>query len=327
MDDRPVDGRSRADRGPARHLALVGATASGKSELALAVAAALGDVEIVSMDSMQVYRGMDVGTAKPSAAEQAAVPHHMIDVADPSEEWSVARFQERARAAIAGIEQRGRRALLVGGTGLYVRAVVDDLRFPGEDPEVRIALERRAAAAGGPAELHAELARVDALAASRIEPSNVRRVVRALEAVQVSGRPFSASGPGLERYDEPVVPVRLAGVRLAGGVLDERIGARVARMARDGLVDEVRRLLARPAGWARSARQAIGYREIAEHLAGGPGAPPLEAALASTTARTRRFARRQHRWFRRDPRVTWFEADGAGNPPDLPAALVAWWTR
>jgi len=310
---------------PAPHLALVGATASGKSELAMEVAARLGDVEIVSMDSMQVYRGMDVGTAKPTAADRAAVPHHMIDVADPAEDWSVARFQERARCAVAGIERRGRRALLVGGTGLYVRAVLDDLRFPGEDPGVRAELEERAGAPGGPAELHAELARCDPVAASRIEPSNVRRVVRALEAVRVSGRPFSASGPGMERYGEPVVPVRMAAIRLPDPVLDARIETRVARMAAAGLVEEVRRLTARTGGWSRAARQAIGYREVAGHLAGGPGAPSLEEALAVTARRTRRFARRQHRWFRRDPRVTWFDA--AGNPRDVLGALVAWWSR
>lgn len=317
--------RRGLSRAPVEHLALVGATASGKSELALEAAAALGDVEIVSMDSMQVYRGMDVGTAKPTAAERAVVAHHMIDVAEPDDAWSVARFQEHARRAIAGVEARGRRALLVGGTGLYVRAVVDDLRFPGEDAAVRAELERRGEAPDGPAVLHAELAALDPLAAARIEPTNVRRVVRALEAVKVSGRPFSASGPGLERYGEPVVPVRMAGLRLPAPALDERIQARVERMAAAGLVDEVRRLATRPAGWSRAARQAIGYREVAEHLTGGPAAPTLDEALQATARRTRRFARRQHRWFRRDPRVVWFEADG--NPRDLLGALVAWWGR
>lgn len=307
------------------HLALVGPTASGKSALALAVAGALGDVEIVSMDSMQVYRGMDVGTAKPSDTDREAVRHHMIDVADPSEDWSVARFQDRARRAVADVERRGRRALLVGGTGLYVRAVVDDLRFPGEDPGVRAGLERRAESPGGPAALHAELARLDPAAAVRIAPSNVRRVVRALEAIRVTGRPFSDSGPGLDRYGEPVVPVRMAGLRLPADVLDERIAARVARMCDEGLVEEVRRLAVRPAGWSRTARQAIGYREVAAYLAGGVGAGGLDEALAATALRTRRFARRQWRWFRRDPRVEWFEA--TPNPADGLDAVVAWWSR
>jgi len=174
-----------------RHLAIVGATASGKSALALGIAGEVGDAEIVSLDSMQVYRGMDIGTAKPSLAERAAVPHHIVDVAEPSEEWSVRATQEAARDAIAEIERRGRRAVLVGGTGLYVRAVVDALPVPGTDTEVRAALEAQTATADGLAGAYRLLCARDRRAAARIEPSNRRRIVRALEVIEVTGRPCS----------------------------------------------------------------------------------------------------------------------------------------
>ena len=196
------------------HLALVGPTASGKSELALAAAHSLGDVEIVSIDSMQIYRGLDIGTAKPTVAEQAAVPHHMIDVAEPLDEWSVARFQLEARAAIADVAARGKRALLVGGTGLYVRAVIDPLTFPPEDRVVRAELEAEVATADGLRAAYDELERVDPVAASRMEPGNSRRVVRALEVIRITGRPFSSFGLGLGEFGAPVVAVRQAGVWL-----------------------------------------------------------------------------------------------------------------
>ena len=273
--------------------------------MALELAEALGDVELVSVDSMQVYRGMDVGTAKASAAERARVPHHMLDLADPAEEWSVARFQREARAAIADIETRGRRALLVGGTGLYVRAVVDDLRFPGEDPARRAALTAEAAEPGGPARLHARLAEVDPVAASRIEPGNLRRTVRALEVVGLTGAPFSAAGAGLRTFAPPIVPVRMFGLWLPPAVLDARIGARVDAMYAEGLLAEAAALVrpGRPP-LSATAAQAIGYREALAVLDGT--APDVDAARAATVRRTRRFARRQIRWFRRDPRVTWW---------------------
>jgi tRNA dimethylallyltransferase len=302
------------------HLAIVGPTASGKSALALEVARALGDVEIVSVDSMQVYRGLDVGTAKPSAAERAAVPHHLVDVADPDEEWSVARFQQAARAAVADVERRGRRALLVGGTGLYVQAVVDPLTFPPEDSAVRDAILTRTATLDGLARAHEELARVDPEAASRIDPGNARRVARALEVIELTGRPFSSFGAGLRDFGATVFPVRLAGVWLPRAVLAERVGQRVAAMRDAGFVDEVRGLAAR-GELSRTAAQAIGYREVLRHLDGEE--PSLDATLEAVAARTRRFARRQRMWFRRDPRIAWFGA--AGNPCSvLPALLASW---
>jgi tRNA dimethylallyltransferase len=217
-----ISSRSRPDRSIApgyrwplsdiRHLALVGTTASGKSTLALEAARSLGGIEIVAVDSMQVYRGMDIGTAKPSPAERAEVPHHLLDVADPSEDFSVARFQAAARAVLVEIESRGNRALLVGGTGLYLQAVVDGLRLPGEWPDVRAELEAEAATPAGVGALHGRLAVADPPAAARIEPSNARRVVRALEVTLGSGQPFSSFGPGLDAY--PPTTFRLAGVWL-----------------------------------------------------------------------------------------------------------------
>jgi len=268
---------------------------------------------------MLVYRGLDVGTAKPTTSERAAVHHHLIDVADPSEDWSVARFQAAARDAVADIEARGLRALLVGGTGLYVRAVVDDLRFPGEDLTVRARLEAEAAEPGGLVRLYADLVARDPVAATRTEPGNVRRIVRALEVMEITGQPFSASGVGLDHHGDTVFPVRILGIWLPGAVLHDRIGARVDRMYADGLLDEVAALTApgrRPL--SRTAAQAIGYREALAVLAGAE--PSVDAARAATALRTRQFARRQIRWFRRDPRVLWW---GTATNPDLlgPALL------
>jgi tRNA dimethylallyltransferase len=297
------------------HLAIVGPTASGKSALALEVACAFGDVELVSVDSMQVYRGLDIGTAKPSPAEQARMPHHLIDVAEPTEEWSVARFQQEARAAVADIEARGKRALLVGGTGLYVQAVVDPLTFPPEDRAVR---EQILARTDG--DLYAELQRLDPDAATNIEPGNTRRIARALEVIEITGRPFSSFGAGIQTYGETVFPVRIAGVWLPRDVLNARIAARVAAMRDAGLVDEVRALRDRGA-LSRTAAQAIGYREVLDHLDGTE--PSLDVALEAAVVRTRQFARRQRMWFRRDPRISWF---GAPENPctALPALLASW---
>jgi tRNA dimethylallyltransferase len=326
-DASAVHGASGRDRaGGLVHLALVGPTASGKTALALQVAEAFGDVEIVSMDSMQVYRGMDVGTAKATAEERAAVPHHLIDVADPDEEWSVARFQAEARAAVAGIEARGHRALLVGGTGLYVQAVVDPLAFPPEDRELRAAIGRQAVEPGGLDALYAELARVDPAAAARIEPGNVRRVVRALEVIRLTGRPFSSFGPGIQDYGATAFPVRMVGVWLPREVLNDRIDARLAAMGHPGtseargIVEEVTRLRDRPGRLSRTAEQAIGYQEVLAHLAGDG---TLADALAAAAQRTRQFARRQRMWFRRDPRISWLAT--AENPSRLAPALLASW--
>ncbi|MET0629112.1 MAG: tRNA (adenosine(37)-N6)-dimethylallyltransferase MiaA [Acidimicrobiia bacterium] len=307
---------------PVVHLALVGPTASGKSAVAMAAAHALGDLEIVSIDSMQVYRGLDIGTAKPTSRERAAVAHHLIDVTDPSDEWSVAQFQREARAAIADVEARGKRALLVGGTGLYVQAVIDPLTFPPRDLVARTELEREAAEPDGLARLFAELTRVDPDAAARIEATNDRRVIRALEVFRSTGRRFSSFGTGLQTFGAPVVPVHLVGIWLPRAVSARRIDARVAAMRAAGLVDEVRALVARTA-LSRTARQAIGYQEMIAHLDGT--IPDLDDALARTADRTRSFARRQRMWFRRDPRITWLAADE--NPCLVLPALLALWSR
>jgi tRNA dimethylallyltransferase len=285
-----------------RHLALVGSTAAGKSELALVIARELGNVEIVSLDSMQVYRGLDIGTAKPTVAESAEVVHHLVDVADPSEEWSVRRTQLAARDAIAGIEERGRRALLVGGTGLYVRAVVDDLEIPPTDAAVRAAID--AEAEHDLSALYERLRRLDPVAAARMEPGNRRRVVRALEVSQLTGRPFSSFGPGIDEYGPPALDVTMLGITVEPTELARRIERRFAAMRAAGLVDEVRRLDER--ALSRAAREAIGYREVLAHFAGELS---LDDALDAAVRRTRRFARRQRVWFRRDPRVRWIDAD------------------
>jgi tRNA dimethylallyltransferase len=275
------------------------------------------------MDSMQVYRGMDIGTAKPTVAERAQVPHHLIDVADPWDDWSVQRTQTAARAAVAEIESRGKRALLLGGTGLYVQAVVDDLRFPGEDLEVRAAIEARTTTPEQLDAAYAELVRLDPDAAQRIEPGNARRIVRALEVIEITGEPFSSFGPGLQEYGETVFPVAIAGIWLPRDVQRHRIEQRFTAMRDAGLVDEVRALAAEPRGWSRSARQAIGYKEVLAHLEGEE--PDLETALDAAVRRTSAFARRQRVWFRRDPRITWFGT--AGNSCATLPALLSWWCR
>ncbi|HMC39085.1 MAG TPA: tRNA (adenosine(37)-N6)-dimethylallyltransferase MiaA, partial [Acidimicrobiales bacterium] len=219
--------------------------------MALELAARLGDVEIVTVDSMQVYRGMDIGTAKPSAADRAAVPHHLIDLADPAEEWSLTRWVAAADAALAGIEARGHRALLVGGTGLYFQAAVDRLKPPGRYPEVQAELELEK----DTARLYHRLSAADPLAATRMEPANRRRVIRALEVTLGSGRPFSSFGPGMTAFAD--TPWRLAGLWLPRAVVAARIGRRLRAMVAGGLVDEVARLRERPL--SRTARQALGY--------------------------------------------------------------------
>ncbi len=304
-----------------RHLAIVGATASGKSALALAVAGAVGDAELVSLDSMQVYRGMDIGTAKPTVAERGTIPHHVIDVADPSDEWSVRATQLAARNAIADIERRGRRAVLVGGTGLYVRAVVDALEVPRTDLAVRTALEARTSTDEGLAAAYRELDARDPIAATRIEPLNRRRIVRALEVIEVTGRPFSSFGTGLEEYGPPALDVTLVGIALARDEIAARIARRFATMREAGLVEEVRSLAADPRGLSRTARQAIGYKELLAHLSGETAT--LDEALDLAVRRTRKFARRQRVWFRRDPRITWL-APGGNSPGLLDAVLARW---
>jgi tRNA dimethylallyltransferase len=286
-------------------LALVGPTAAGKSEAGITVAEYLG-AEIVSVDSMLVYRGMDVGTAKPIAEQRTGIPHHLLDVAEPSEPFSVARYQELAREAVGGIRSRGHRVLLVGGSALYERAVVDDLDFPGTDAVTREGLEAQAAVVGA-AGLHERLAASDPPAAAKIDPGNVRRTVRALEVAELTGRPFSSFAEGWDVYEPH--RVRAAGISMPAPVLKTRIEARVAEMLERGWLDEVRGLIERGFGaWLTSA-QAIGYAELARHLAGELS---LDAAIAGTVKRTRALARRQLAFFRRDPRIRWFEAREAG---------------
>lgn len=285
-------------------VALLGTTASGKSSLATSLARQLGDVELICVDSMTVYRGLDIGTAKPSPADRAAVPHHLLDLVDPTEEFTVREFQENATAARADIARRARRALLVGGTGLYLRAVVDELEFPARYPQVAEALQRDAEHPGGLESLHARLAALDPLAASRTTTTNRRRIVRALEVTLGSGRPFSSYGPGLTAY--PPTDVVLIGLPFEPEVVDRRIEERFNRWIDVGLVEEVRQLSSRPDGLSRTARQALGYKELLAHVEGGV---PLEECLEEAVRRTRTFARRQWAWFRRDPRIRWVASD------------------
>ena len=281
-------------------MALVGTTASGKSELARAVARHVPEVEIVSVDSMCVYRGMDVATAKPTPEDRRRIRHHLLDLVDPSEEYTVSMFQAAARRSIADVEGRGGRPLLVGGTGLYLRAVVDDLRLPGRWPEVAADLEREADGPEGVEGLHRRLAVLDPVAAGRMTPTNRRRVVRALEVTLGSGRPFSSFGPGLETY--PPSRFRLVGLPFEAGTVDRRIEERFGRWMAAGLLDEVRALAARPAGLSRTARQALGYRELLAHVEEGR---PLADCVEEAVRRTRAYARRQWAWLRRDRRVRW----------------------
>jgi tRNA dimethylallyltransferase len=285
-------------------LALVGPTASGKTEASLPVARALG-AEILSVDSMVVYRGMDVGTAKPGPAELAAAPHHLIDLTDPTEPFSVAEFQRLALDALGEVERAGHEALLVGGSGLYFRAVVDRLEFPGTERATRALLEAEAAAAG-PDALYRRLAETDPAAAARIEPSNVRRTVRALEVAAVTGRPFSSFAHAWESF--PPANVRAAGVDVPRPILHARIERRVGEMM-PGLLAETRGLLDAGVGGFLTATQAIGYLEAAACLAGEMD--ETEAA-ARTVKRTKALARRQLAWFRRDPRIRWFPVGEEG---------------
>ena len=294
-----------------RFLALVGPTASGKTEAAIELAERF-DAEIVSVDSMLVYRGMDIGTAKPTPADRARVPHHLIDVAEPSEPFSVARYQALAGEAVGRIRSRRRRVLLAGGTVLYLRAVVDDLSFPATDPDLRRNLEQEAEVVGARA-MYERLAESDPVAASKIEPENVRRTVRALEVAELTGRRFSSFASEWEHYDPS--RVLAAGVQLPRDILWKRIEARVTDQLENGLLDEVRALLGRGLGGWLTSSQAIGYAEFAQHVTGGM---TLDDAVAATVRRTKALARRQLAFLRRDPRIRWFEAgaDGAASIVD-----------
>lgn len=297
--------------GPASPVvALVGPTGSGKSAIALEAAQALApQVELVAVDAFTVYRRMDVGTDKPGPGARARVPHHGIDLLDPSEECSVAWFQQQARTAIDAIHRRGRVPLLVGGSGLYFRAVVDPLAFPPTDPDVR---ERVHAEVGGQARrAHERLQRVDPDAAARIDPDNLRRSVRALEVHALTGQPFSAWRTAWERYESRYDDLVVIGLHRAPEDLAAAIASRVRGMLAAGLVAEARALALRPVGLSTTARQAIGYAEALAAVARRPGTADEEGLVETIARRTRRFAARQRRWFRRDPRVRWEGGDDA----------------
>jgi tRNA dimethylallyltransferase len=298
-----------------RHLALVGVTASGKSAIAMEIARQLPDVELVSVDSMQVYRGMDIGTAKPTARDRAEVPHHLIDLADPSEDFTVTRFQAAARTVLADLKARGKRALLVGGTGLYLRSVIDQLTVPGEYPAARSVVE----AEPDTSRLHRQLVGLDPVAAARMEPTNRRRVVRALEVCLGSGRPFSSFGPGLAVY--PPSRFDMVGVSMPASVVAERIAGRYQAQMQAGLLDEVRTLAGRTGGLSRTARQALGYRQLLAHVEDGV---PLDGALDEAVRKTRAFARRQRAWFQRDPRIRWLVPPGDNPVAVVPELLGDW---
>ena len=281
--------------------ALVGPTASGKTEAGVALAPALR-AEVLSVDSILVYRGMDIGTAKPAPDDLQGVPHHLMNLAEPSERFTVARYQAAAREVLATCST----PLLVGGSGLYFRAIVDDLRFPPEDPVVRAALQAEADELGAE-ELYRRLADTDPVAAERIEPGNVRRTIRALEVTAITGAPFSDFAAAWEVYDPG--RVRVAGVRLEHDALDARVRARVAAMLEAGWLEEVRGLIDRGVGDWLTASQAIGYAELAMYL---DGRLDLDEAMERTVKRTKELARRQTAWFRRDPRIQWFDAGRGG---------------
>ncbi|HET6214438.1 MAG TPA: tRNA (adenosine(37)-N6)-dimethylallyltransferase MiaA [Micromonosporaceae bacterium] len=290
-------------------VAVIGPTAAGKSSLSLALAHALRG-EVVNADSMQLYRGMDIGTAKLAPADREGVPHHLLDVWGVTETASVAAYQRLARAAINDIARRGRTPVLVGGSGLYIRAVLDDLEFPGTDPGLRATLEAELATRG-PDPLYQRLRIADPAAAARILPSNGRRIVRALEVIALTGGPFQAELP----RSRPVYPAVQIGIDLDAGVLDERIGRRVELMWAAGLVDEVRVLEAAGLRRGRTASRALGYQQILRFLA---GECTEREAYDETVRATRRFVRRQRSWFRRDPGVRWLD----GARPDLAEAAL-----
>ncbi len=298
-----------------RLIAVVGPTATGKSDLAMALARAY-EGEIVNGDAMQLYRGLDVGTAKATPAERAEVPHHLLDVLDVTETASVAAYQRAARATVERLLAAGRTPVLVGGSGLYVQAVVDELEFPGTDPDLRAELVAELDRVG-PTALHARLAAVDPAAAAAMLPSNGRRIVRALEVVALTGRPFAARLPeaAAPRYDAV-----LLGVDRPTAELDARIARRVARMFAAGLVAETRGLLPGLRD-GRTAARALGYQQVLAALDGDPG--DLEGAAADTVVATRRFVRRQRSWFRRDRRIVWLAADTSEVVDRAHAAVAA----
>jgi tRNA dimethylallyltransferase len=293
-------------------VAIAGATASGKSDLALALAEQLGG-EVVNTDAMQVYRGMDIGTAKLPAAERRGIRHHLLDLLEVTEPATVAEFQGWARAVIADCRSRGAVPVLVGGSALYTRAILDVFEFPGTDPEIRARYDAELAESG-PEALHRRLAELDPAAAAAIIPSNGRRVVRALEVVTMTGRPFAANLPAQTYADPDTVQI---GVDIDRETLDQRIATRVEQMWQAGFVEEVRVLAERGLRDGLTANRALGYRQILAYL---DGEISEDEAREQTISGTRRFARRQDSWFRKDPRITWVSYD---DPARVEKALAA----
>ncbi len=303
-----------------RPLAIVGPTGTGKSDLALAVADALRDeiaVEVVNADAMQLYRGMDIGTAKLAVAERRGIPHHQLDVLDVTETATVARYQQAAAGDVEAIADRGALPVVVGGSMLYIQSLLDQWSFPATDAQVRARWERRLAEVGVAA-LHRELAGVDAAAAASILPTDGRRIVRALEVVELTGEPFAASAPsiGAPRWNTAII-----GLDWDTAVLDRRLQHRTDTMFERGLVDEVRTLLECGLRDGVTAARALGYAQVLADLdAGGDGSGAREPTFIGT----RRYVRRQRSWFRRDHRITWLDGAAAGNVAD---ALRVWRQR
>lgn len=287
-------------------VALVGATASGKTGIAISLARRFPDVELVSMDSMTIYRGMSVGTAKPSESDLRGICYHLIDMVQPWQEYSVSQFQHDAKRVLEDIGRRGCSALLVGGTGLYYQALVDDLRIPPRWPSLRSELECSASSAEGLSLLYKKLAELDPVAAARMRPNNERRIVRALEVTLGSGKPFSQHGPGL--FSTRSRGAVVIGVDLPRQLLFERIEARLDDSLQAGWIQEVEDLLSNPEGLSRTARQALGYKELIDVVEDGLS---IDEARDKILARTKRFAKRQLSWFRRDPRIKWFDSPEA----------------
>lgn len=294
-------------------VAIVGPTATGKSELALGVAEAL-DGEIVNADSMQLYRGLDVGTAKLPMAERRGIPHHLLDIWDLSYNANVAEYQALARASIADLQSAGKSAVLVGGSGLYVNAVLDDLDFPGTDPAIRQRLESDLESVGSE-QMHARLAAADPDAAAAILPGNARRIVRALEVIEITGRPFTATLP----TGRPYLQASVVGITRPRDELDRRISHRVDDMWERGLVAEVRVLADHGLREAPTASRALGYAQVLDYLT---GSLTEDAAREATITATRRFARKQESWFKRDPRARWHDLGVAPVTTDLVERVV-----
>jgi tRNA dimethylallyltransferase len=298
-----------------RLVVVVGPTASGKSDLGIALAGRLGAAEIVNADSMQLYRGMDIGTAKMPPDQRGGVPHHLLDVLDVADPGSVAEFQRLARATIADCRRRGVTPIIVGGSALYVRAVIDPLDFPGTDAEVRARWTAELENQGAPA-LHAVLAERDPEAAEQILPSNGRRIVRALEVGELTGEPFVATMPG----HESVYPgLTMIGLDVPRDLLDQRLERRVEQMWENGFVDEVKSLIASGLEDGPTASRALGYQQILAHLRGETSE---DEARAATVAGTRKFARRQDRLFRKDPRIHWLPFDSPTLVDDAVAVVT-----